>query len=141
MPSPLNENLAPGLVVREEYGIPVEFACPVPSILEPREAAAVDSDVRTIDVNFSYEFAILDPRESIEEVMEQDLPNLEYGILYLVAKSIGLLKCELQRQNVSSWATDVLTDSTNTEPYIVSLSSGANDQPKTDIGKSYVAIT
>jgi hypothetical protein len=131
--SPQSENVSRDIIIREENGIPVEIACPLPlpkiSTTESwrRNTTADITQLNSVDVKFSYEFAILDPKESIEEVIEQDLPSLEYGILYLVAKSTGLLQCDLKNQNINLWATDVMTVISNPEPYLVGLSNDIDD--------------
>ena len=141
--SPLNENISPEISIREENGIPVEFRCPLPALNKSKLNDVAPSDgllagnettYRKIEINFEYEFAILDPQESIEEVMDQDLPNLEYGILYLVAKSTGLLKCNLKNESIASWGPSDPTSSRQ-DLYLVSLSSGLSDQYNAETGK------
>lgn len=72
------------LTIERERGFPIRIQC----VSSPEE-------IETLTLFFEYEFAIVDPRESIAgEVIAQDLPSLEYFLLHHTAREIGLLSCD-----------------------------------------------
>jgi hypothetical protein len=136
--STLTDALSPNITVLEEEGVPVEFRCPLPSTRlarkQPKRNLAEFSS-RQIVVNFGYEFSVPNPREGIEEVLVQDLPELEYGYLFLVARSTGLLKCQSNHEIINLWAINANENKSSTQgPYLVSLSTGPSDEVVSNSG-------
>lgn len=59
-------------------------------------------DEHKVVLEFDYEISLKDPQESVlGEVLEQDLPKLEYWILYYLAEQTGIQTCDIANQNVS----------------------------------------
>lgn len=76
------------LIIERDRGLPIRIEC----------VDDTNDEMETVTLLFAYEFAILDPRESIAgEVIAQDVPSLEYFLLHHVARDIGLLSCETER--------------------------------------------
>jgi hypothetical protein len=95
--------------------------------------------LNVLELFFDYEFAINDPHEGIEEVLMQDLPKYEYGLLYEVALSTGVLTCNLGRQNIRDFVKGTLAS----EPLVMGLSSSLHDDWDSRVGtfavKAHVA--
>lgn len=140
--SPMAELISNKLSIIVENGLPVEYYCP---LQDSQEAVAKKSDkigsralsdLNTHRISFFYEISIANPMESImEEFIEQDLPTFEYAILYMVAKSTYLLKCDFTRQDIKLWANNVSVDSNSPPPYLASLSSNPHDSWSNDASK------
>jgi hypothetical protein len=149
-----------------ERGLPVTISC-IPGVADGEEqlsatttttsAATSSSNTTTtttpssnhqaLTLLFGYEFAIIDPRESVGgEVIQQDLPSLEYNLLYHVADAIGLLNCHsiidkqrsifLQQQSLPLTAVNDGAASAATTPLSTSSSSSSRDEMPLVIGLS-----
>jgi hypothetical protein len=70
-------------------------------------------------IEFDYELLLPDPREDIVEVLQQDLPKWEFFLLYYVADDIGILGCDIGKQNING------TEGSSVD--VVSLSSYGTD--------------
>lgn len=134
--SPMNEILSNAITIRKRNGLPVEYSCPYTrsdngTSLSARSDLAGDSSfhgLQSIVVSYAYEFGMLDPGESMEEVLLQDLASLEFTFLYLVAKSTSLLKCDVDNQIVDFSASYTTQHDSSQVPYLVSLSSDPVDE-------------
>lgn len=139
--SPMNENLSTEITIRKRNGLPVQYSCPYPqsantttvSYRSDADDESVLYELRSIEIKYAYEFAILGPNESIDEVIIQDLESLEYTFLYLVAKATSLLKCNFDSQNIILWDSDTIQEPRSQVPYLVSLSSDPDDEVS-DVG-------
>jgi hypothetical protein len=134
--SPMSESRSPEIIVRRRNGLPLEYSCPFPrseniTIVSSRAGLANESFIyglQSIEVNYAYEFTIVDPNESIEEIMTQDVASLEYAFLYLVAKATSLLNCSFDSQNIDAWASTPPQADQGYLPYLVTLSSDPGDE-------------
>jgi hypothetical protein len=129
------EQLQPTIL--EESGYPASYACEG----SDSEATEIDTTTtKTLQFQFDYEFVMKDPREDLVEVFYEDLPVLEYGILWMAVQAIGLDTCNLDNQEISQWrpaGTDASsnafggklqgTNSMIEESHVVSLSSSRTD--------------
>lgn len=139
--SPMNDNISPEITIRRENGLPIDYTCPL-RLLEFNSSSLLLSagstsgdELQSIEIGFSYAFSVVDPNEGIEEVIEQDLPALEYSILYLVAQSMGILKCDFENQNINLWSGIESRNVTSPNSYVVSLSSYQMDSVDPDSSK------
>lgn len=108
-----------GPVIVQENGYPSRYTC------ETNDAAAAALSTKTLQFQFDYEFVIKDPRESLVEVFYQDLPVLEYGMLWMMVQAIGLDTCKSSSSNaLDQFATP---DSTLETTRVVSLASTRKD--------------
>jgi hypothetical protein len=146
--SPMSEFMSANLSIIVEDGLPVEYSCPWESrgmLLTqrsnsvPRSGTAAN-DLRTIEIVYSYELAVIDPNESLEEVMVQELPTLEYAILYMAAKATHLLKCELEHQDIGLWADDLTINANKSQPNLISLASHPLDDWDIEKGKHFFFV-
>jgi hypothetical protein len=127
------------LEVEQANGLPITVTCTSNSTV-----AATDRR-RGVIMEFDYEFAILDPKEELAEVMKQDLPALEFFILYYVAEETGLLECDFERQaiqplpgdnsNGASSTTSMVNGVAVLDVDVISLSSTSHDTRDWTVGK------
>jgi hypothetical protein len=125
------------LEIERANGLPITVTC-------SSNATATSGEKRAVILEFDYEFEIVDPKEDLAEVMKQDLPKLEFFILYYLAQETGLLECDLDRQAIppipmdgSSGAmspTSIVNGSTVLNVEIVSLSSTSTDARDWTVG-------
>jgi hypothetical protein len=110
----------------------------------------LDDNHQALTLLFGYEFAIIDPREPVGgEVIRQDLPQIEFNLLYHVAEAIGLLpECRgmidaqrpifLQQQELHEATTGTVMTTTATAgdemPLVVRLSNLQPDEWESEIG-------
>ena len=90
-------------------------------------------ETRTTKVHFDFEFVIPNPHEGMEEVLVQDLPKVEFGILHRLATVTGLDSCDFQLQLTDPWLRNTNGDQVPTvmseENWVVGLSSFEPDVP------------
>jgi hypothetical protein len=145
----------------EDRGLPVSISCiPVidEAVVEQSLLAADTSSSLSSATNatttqhqqqqaltllFGYEFAVIDPREPVGgEVIHQDLPFLEYQLLYYVADAIGLHQCDTildtQRAVFIQQEQQIVADDGGI-PLVVGLSNLQPDEWESEIGTYYVA--
>lgn len=60
-------------------------------------------DVKTLSLEFDYEFALPNPGEPFPEVQWQDLPKVEYGMLRRMNQVTGVGSCDLTVQLKDPW--------------------------------------
>jgi hypothetical protein len=119
-----------GPTILEGNGYPASYTCEGVSM---SEGADTDTSIttKTLQFQFDYEFVMKDPREDLVEVFYEDLPVLEYGILLMAVRAIGLDTCNLDNQRISQWrpADGNLkgTSSPIEESHVVSLTSSRTD--------------
>jgi hypothetical protein len=125
------------LEVQRSDGLPVIMTCNSNSTSSAQAAAKMHRLNATIE--FDYEFAVIDPGEDVVEVMKQDLPYLEFFILYYVAEQTGVLKCDLASQDVFLFGDKSLISATQADARpkadVVSLSSVATDTRDLTVGE------
>jgi hypothetical protein len=129
---------APTIV--EHRGYPITYTCDGPDDGEgDTDTTTTNTNTKTLQFYFDYEFVMKDPRESLVEVFYEDLPVLEFGILWSAAQAVGLTTCNLEDQDIGQWrpigADDANGDgrrlqgsrSMIEESHVVSLSSIRTD--------------
>ena len=111
-------------------GLPVSLSC------QPKNSTnvtAVNTSSSLLDstIEFDYELMLRDPRENVVEVLLQDLPKWEFFLLYYVADDIGILGCDIEKQNITNSTEESSVD-------VVSLSSYGTDVIDNRIGKHWI---
>lgn len=116
---------------RSFEGFPYSYNC-------EREGAT--AELKTALILFDFEFVITDPGEGMQEVIAQDIPEVEFGILNRLANVTGLDTCDLRHQLNDPWLLDgeVSDPTTMTkENLVLGLTSFRPDTPN-PIGKFVV---
>lgn len=80
-------------------------------------------EVKTLALEFDYEFALPNPGEPFPEVKWQDLPYIENGILYRMNQVTGVENCDFTAQLEDPW----LQSAGSGLSKVVGLSSGEPD--------------
>jgi len=92
--------------------------------------------VDTTTLSFAFEFIVAHPNEPIDEILVQDLPLLEYGILYRIGYASGILRCEFSEQAVDPWLLSTNNTSSANQSLVVALASNpstlSDSQRKSD---------
>jgi hypothetical protein len=118
--------------ILEDHGNPVSFTCEAP-VISSVEKKDTDTDAtKMLQFQFDYEFVMKDPRESLVEVFYEDLPVLEWGILWMAVQAVGLDTCILDNQDIQKWRAGggrrlQGTRSMIEESHVISLSSTRTD--------------
>lgn len=119
--------------VERVHGLPRRYECDRLSdtdgtvVASPRAATSIIPNSTTL--YFDYEFSLPHPGEPMDEVIMQDLPILEFGILRRLAIVSGLSECDLRKQLDDPALNPLLFDSN----LVVGLSSAQPDK-KTALG-------
>jgi hypothetical protein len=126
-------------IIVEHRGYPITYTCNGSDNGEGDTDTTTSTNTKTLQFHFDYEFVMKDPRESLVEVFYEDLPVLEFGILWSAAQAVGLNTCNLEDQDIGQWrpigADDANGDgrrlqgsrSMIEESHVVSLSSMRTD--------------
>jgi hypothetical protein len=112
-------------------GYPYSYTC------EREDESSNQPLVKTTKIFFDFEFVLPNPEEPIEEVLIQDLPKVEYGILNQLIKVTGLGECDLEKQLSDPWLDSDVGDSRvmSGENLVLGLTSFEPDTPD-PVGKS-----
>ena len=105
-------------------GYPSEYACPT------------KSGRRSLQLAYAYEVAVEDNGD-VSQFWSDDLPAMEWGLLYLVSDGIGLRKCHLESQDIPIGQRRLQTE----DPLVVSLRSTQMDAPDLRLGTFLVCDT
>lgn len=125
------------LNVQQNNGLPVNLTCTSKTPTVTQTTASRSMYDATIE--FSYEFTIFNPDQDPIEVLKQDVPLLEFFILYYVAQGTNILDCNVQNQGISLFAESASTSAGGAidQPTVelLSLSSVSTDTRDLTIGK------
>jgi hypothetical protein len=117
--------------ILEGNGYPASYTCEGSDSSEVTDTDIDTTTTKTLQFQFDYEFVMKDPKEDLVEVFYEDLPVLEYGILWMAAQAVGLDTCTLDNQDISQWrpvGADAGNDeSMIEESHVISLASARTD--------------
>lgn len=91
--------------------------------LYSRKCGGSAEDIKTLSLEFDYEFALPNPGEPFPEVQWQDLPKVEFGILRRMNQVTGVGNCDFSGQEEDPWLQNGGSDLYR----VVGLSSGEVD--------------
>lgn len=88
-----------------------------------RDTSGGVEEVKTLALEFDYEFALPNPGEPFAEVQWQDLPVVEFGMLHRMNQVTGVESCDFTAQLEDPW----LQSAGSGLHRVVGLNSGAKD--------------
>lgn len=121
--------------IERANGLPITVTC-------TNSTSNTEASRKAALIEFDYELAIVNPNEHLAEFMKQDLPSLEFFLLFYVADEAGLLECNLERQVIAPTQTGAAGDVSAISGIdlerlnvdIVSLSSTSTDTRDLTVG-------